>query len=104
MLLLTIPRTIRLLTAALWALAIFGALPGGWISEDVQRIVVGGAIVGSCYIVTRHVARPAHELYEAGKVMGRRELLMEQASADRVVSLTERRRVRADLGRTGEAN
>lgn len=87
--------TIRSITILGWLVTIFAAIPiGPAVPPDVSRLAIGVAIVGSFKYLMGKAAKPAHEVYLAGKEMGRRELLLEQADVEHVVSLDDRRRVR----------
>lgn len=88
--------TIRTITIIGWLTAIYAAIPfGPPVPEDVGRLAIGVAVVGTMKYLVRRSQRPASEFYRAGKEMGRLELLAEQRAGDGVVSLEDRRQLRA---------
>lgn len=92
---------IRALTLICWGVAIYAAIPfGPSVPEDSGRLAIAGAIVGTCKYISSRTAKPAHEIFEVGKAMGRAELLREQAAGDGVVSLEDRRRAQPRRGLT----
>lgn len=88
--------TIRCLTLLCWVLVIIATFPlGDHLTDDVVRLLMSAAIAGTCHFLATGLAKdnkPAIEVYEAGKAMGRAELLAEQAAGERVVSLEDHRR------------
>ena len=87
---------IRTLTLVCWALVVLATFPlGDFITDDVVQLLITVASAGTCHFLATRLHdnnRPAAEVYEAGKAMGRAELLREQAAGQRVVSLEDRRR------------
>lgn len=86
-------NTIRIVCIALWVVATINVLPDGWLFDldpDRALFVVAGACVLSYAWIARANARPAHEVYLAGKEVGRREALREQ-ECENVTRLAERR-------------
>lgn len=90
---------IRTLTLVCWALVVLATFPlGDFITDDVVQLLITVASAGTChYLATRlnDNNKAAAEVYEAGKAMGRAELLREQACTDVVVNLADRRQMRA---------
>lgn len=87
---------IRALTVLCWALVVLATLPfGTFLSEAVVRLLMTAALAGTCHYLATRINKPAIEVYEAGKAMGRAELLREQACTDVVVNLADRRQMRA---------
>lgn len=94
---------LRSITAAGWLLAILAVLPHGeFVSDDARNLALSVAIVGSlAVLIDWHHSRtralvashqsPAFEFYEAGKRMGREQLLAEQRGGEAVVMLEDRR-------------
>jgi hypothetical protein len=81
------------LTAAGWLVVILAACPlGDWITQDQRSLAVLVAAVGSVKIIVRRILAPAHELFAAGKIIGRAEALAELDTD--VVRLDERRALR----------
>ena len=88
--------TIRVLTVVCWALVVIATFPfGDFLTDDVVRLLMVGALAGTCKYLAGAISKPRREVFAAGKAMGRAELLREQAAADVVVSLADRRQVRA---------
>lgn len=81
------------LTLAAWLVVIAAATPfGDALDHDVHALATLVAAVGSLKIIVRRILAPAHELFHAGKLIGRAEALAELD--DDVVRLDERRALR----------
>lgn len=88
---------IYVLTGIAWIVVILAATPlGDEVSQDQRSLAVLVAAVGSVKIIVRRILAPAHELFSAGKIVGRAEALAE-LDPD-VVSLDERRTLRVVTG------
>ena len=94
---------LRSITTAGWAIAILTVLPQGeFVTDDARNLAMSVAIVGSlAVLIDWHHSRtrafveshqsPAFEFYQAGKRMGREELLAEQRAGEAVVILEDHR-------------
>lgn len=92
--------TIRSITILAWAAVIYDALPWWpYLPDATSRLAMVAAIAGTCKYLSGLISKPAHEVYEAGKAMGRAELLREQANADAIVHLDERRKTLRKVGK-----
>jgi hypothetical protein len=70
---------IKIATALAWVVALVDALPWGWeLDPDASLLVVAAACVSSYAWISKAHARPAVELFLAGKDIGRREAMLEQ--------------------------
>lgn len=84
-------RTIYTLTVIAWLVVLFAALPHArWVTDDQRALAVLVAALGSLKWLIRRMLAPAHELFCAGKIVGRAEALAEQDGT--VVRLDDRRR------------
>jgi hypothetical protein len=72
--------TVRIITIAAWVLGAVDLLPWGWsnIPDNVSAFILTVALTGSFMWISRQHSRPVDEVYEAGKAMGRAQLLLEQ--------------------------
>lgn len=93
-----VARTVRAVTLPSWWVALpawvaslVDVSPWGFdLPPDAFLFVIAGACVSSYACIAQAHARPAHELYVAGKAEGRRLALLE-LSCDKVAPLPERR-------------
>jgi hypothetical protein len=70
---------IKVATVLAWVAATIDVLPGGFeLDPDASLFVVAAACVSSYAWISKAHARPAVELFLAGKDIGRREALLEQ--------------------------
>lgn len=77
-------------TALCWAVLVWTALPfGGTLDAEADLLVQTVACMGAIVLLLRSHAAPVVEVYMAGKLAGRNEVLAEQQSG--VVHLPERR-------------
>ena len=82
-------------TVIAWALMLLDVVPfGPDPSEEAGRLALLVAGVGTLEWVVRRLMVPAHELYMAGKMIGRMEAQAERDS-DKVACLDERRTLRS---------
>jgi hypothetical protein len=78
------------ITAICWAVLVWAALPNGWdLTAEAGLLVQTVACMGSVVLLLRSHAAPVVEVYMAGKLAGRNEVLAEQQSG--VTHLPERR-------------
>lgn len=80
--------------ALAWGVLVFAIIPlGPDVSDSLGRLAVPVAGVGSMHLLIRHLMAPAHELFCAGKMLGRLEALQEERG--NVTRLEERRALRS---------
>ena len=94
---------LRSITTAGWARALLTVLPQGeFVTDDTRNLAMSVAIVGSLAVLidwnhsrTRALIdshqRPAFDVYETGKRIGREQLLAEQRAGETVVLMEDRR-------------
>lgn len=86
---------VNIAVVAAWVVMIIDVLPfGPDPSEEAGRLALLVSAVGSLEWIVRKLMVPAHELYMAGKMMGRLEAQRERES-ENVACLEERRVLRA---------
>lgn len=89
-----IRRTIYTLTILGWLVVIVAATPfGDWLDRDQASLGLLVAGVGSLKWLIRRIQTPPHELFAAGKMVGRADALAERDPD--VISLDDRREGRA---------
>lgn len=82
--------SIKVATVVAWIVAAVDVSPWGpELDPDASLFVIAAACVSSYAWISKAHARPAVELFLAGKDIGRREALLEQ-ECDRVTRLSER--------------
>lgn len=90
-------RTIYTLTVIAWLFVLLAATPHTrWLTDDQRALAVLVAALGSLKWLIRRMLAPAHELFCAGKIVGRAEALAE-LDPD-VVRLDDRRALRVVTG------
>lgn len=95
-----VSRTVRTLAVPSWVIAVpawvvslVDVSPWGFdLPPDLFLFVIAAACVSSYACITKAHARPAHELYVAGKAEGYRQALLEQ-ECPRVTPLPDRPRL-----------
>ena len=91
-------RIIYTLTLLAWLVVIYAATPHArWLTDDQRALAVLVAALGSLKWLIRRMLAPAHELFCAGKIVGRAEALAEIDDED-VVRLDEHRALRVVTG------
>lgn len=90
-------RIIYTLTLLAWLAVIVAAIPHArWMTDDQRALAVLVAALGSLKWLIRRMLAPAHELFCAGKMVGRLETRAELD--DSVARLDDRRALRVVTG------